>query len=433
MSSVLRNGLLLLMGTAMAACGGQVGGNGAGATAFVGARLIDGTGAAPVENSVIIVRDGVIEAVGPAETVEVPSGATVVDVAGRTIVPGFINAHGHVGQVRGLQSGQYSRENVLDQLGLYARYGITTVVSLGDDEEEGVAVRDEQDSPSLDRARLYVAGPVLTAQTPEQAVEAVRRVADMGVDWAKIRVDSNLGQSPKMAPEVYRAIIEESHRLGIPVAAHIIELEDAKALVAAGIDLIAHSVRDVPVDDELIAMMRERRICLSPTLTREVSTFVYGSRPDFFDDPFFLREADPAVLQELQDPERQRRTRESRSAQYWQAQLPLAMQNLKALSDAGVGIAMGTDSGVATRFQGYFEHMEMWMMADAGMSPMDIIVSATGGAARCMGLDLEIGTLEAGKRADLVVLEANPLDDIRNTRTIESVWINGNRVPQRDV
>ncbi len=430
MSLTLKHGLLLLTGLTLVACGGAADVEDIDATAFVGARLIDGTGTDPIENSVIVVRDGVIESVGAAESVEVPAGATVVDVAGRTIVPGFINAHGHVGPVRGLESGHYSRENVLDQLALYARYGVTTVVSLGDDEEEGIVVRDEQDSPDLDRARLFVAGPILTAQTPEEAVEVVRGAADMGIDWAKIRVDSNLGQSQKMAPEVYQAIIDEAHRLGIPVAAHIIELEDAKALVRAGADLIAHSVRDVAVDEELIALMRERRICLSPTLTREVSTFVYGSRPDFFDDPFFLREVDPALLTELEDPERQRRTRESESAQYWEAQLPLAMQNMKDLSDAGVGIAMGTDSGVTARFQGYFEHMEMEMMADAGMSPMDVIVASTGEAARCMGLDVDLGTLEAGKRADLVVLQNNPLEDIRNTTSIESVWINGNQVPQ---
>jgi imidazolonepropionase-like amidohydrolase len=259
----------------------------------------------------------------------------------------------------------------------------------------------------------------------------VRQIAEMNVDWAKIRVDSNLGQGQKMAPEVYQAFIDEAHRLGIPLAVHIVELEDAKALTRAGADFIAHSVRDLPVDGELISLLNERRICLTPTLTREVSTFVYASRPDFFDDPFFLREADPAILAQLEEPARQQQMSQSPSAQYWEAQLPLAMANLKALADGGVRITMGTDSGPAARFQGYFEHLEMEMMSDAGLTPMQVIVSATGDAARCMGLDQEIGTIGAGKWADFVVLEANPLDDIRNARTIESVWIRGNQVPEK--
>jgi imidazolonepropionase-like amidohydrolase len=250
----------------------------------------------------------------------------------------------------------------------------------------------------------------------------------MDVDWAKFRVDDGLGAGSAMPPEVYEVVIAEAHRAGLPVAVHIVNLDDAKAVVAAGADFIAHSVRDLPLDDEFIALLRERRICLSPTLTRELSTFVYGSRPDFFDDPFFLRDADPTVLAELEDPDRQRRTRESAAAIHWRTQLPLAMTNLKTLSEAGARIAMGTDSGVAGRFQGYFEHLELEMMVEAGLTPMQVIVAATGDAARCVGLDATLGTIEPGKRADFIVLESNPLDDILNTRTIESVWIDGESV-----
>jgi imidazolonepropionase-like amidohydrolase len=423
--------LALVLTTALIAC--DRGADAAPSTsmqAYIGARLIDGTGAEPIERGVLIVQDGVIQAVGAEGVVDIPSGALRIDVSGRTIVPGFINSHGHVGNVRGLQTGQYSRENVLDQLALYARYGVTTVVSLGDDEEEGVQIRNEQrEDPELNRARLFVAGPVLNPRTPEEAVSQVEQLAAMDVDWTKFRVDSNLGATPKMQPAVYRTLIEESHRRGIPIAAHIVELEDAKRTVEAGVDFLGHSVRDVLIDDELIALLRERRVCLTPTLTRELSTFVYGSRPEFFDDPFFLREADPGVVSELEDPERQRRTRENRGAQYWEAQLPLAKQNLKTLVDAGVRVAMGTDTGPPARFQGYFEHLEMEMMAEAGLTPMQILVSATADAARCTGLDPELGTLEPGKQADFVVLRENPLENIRNTRTIESVWVRGNRVP----
>jgi imidazolonepropionase-like amidohydrolase len=417
-------GLLLLCG-----CGEAAPDAGA-MRAFVGATIFDGTGSGPVPDAVLLVRDGRVEALGPRATTEVPQDAQVIDLTGRYVIPGLVNAHGHVGGTRGLESGpeHFNRDNIRDQLALYARYGVTTVVSLGGDGETDVAVRREQDHAIPDRARLYVAGPVLAPTTPEEAREQVRETAESGVDWIKIRVDDNLGQGRKMPEPVYRAVIEEATAHGLPVAAHVVYLEDAHGLVHAGVTLLAHSVRDQAVDDELIRAMRERGVCLSPTLTREISTFVYRDRPAFFDEPFFLREADPAVLRGLEDADRQRRVREDPAARYWEAALPTAQQNLEILADAGVGIAFGTDTGPVARFQGYFEHIELWMMADAGLSPARVIQAATGDAARCMRLDAQLGTLAPPRWADFIVLEADPIADIRNTRTLESVWIAGTRV-----
>lgn len=437
----------LVLSLAMVACGPQGAPDGSGegpATgeeqgqeqvglrAFVGATLFDGTGADPVANGVLLVRDGRVEAVGAASEVEVPTSARVVDLAGRTVVPGIINAHGHVGSARGLESGPevYTRDNVLDQLRLNARYGVTTVVSLGGDGPAGVRVRDEQDTAELDRARLFVAGPVLNPSSPSEAAEQVAEVAEMGVDWVKIRVDDFLGRASKMSPEVYGAVIDEAHARGLPVAVHIVELEDAVGAVEAGADLIAHSVRDAPVSRELLNLMADEDVCLVPTLAREVSTFVYGERPTFFDDPFFTREVDPEVMEALLAPERQESVRESESARWYREHLPLAQENLARMHEAGIGVALGTDSGPAARFQGYFEHMEMDLMAEAGLSPREILRSATGEAARCMGLAEEgLGTLEAGSWADFVVLREDPLEDIRNMRSIDEVRIAGNRVP----
>ena len=398
--------------------------------AFVGARIIDGKGGPPVAAGTLLVRDGRIEAVGGA--VLVPAGVERIDVRGKTLIPGLVNTHGHVGETKGLRAGPelYSRENVLDQLGVYARYGVTSVFSLGGDQDPGFRVRDEQETASLARARLHVAGPVVVAATPEEARIAVDHVADMGADLVKIRVDDFLGTAPKMSAPVYQAVIDEAHKRGLRLAVHLFYLDDAKGVLRAGADFIAHSVRDQDVDNELVALLRGRNLCLCPTLTREVSSFVYGGRPDFFDDPFFLREADPAVLEALLDPKRQEDVRKGPAERYRTA-LAVASRNLKRLSDAGVRIAFGTDSGPPARFQGYFEHLELELMVKAGLTPMQALVSATGDAARCMHVERQVGTLVPGAWADFVVLGANPLDDIKNTRAIESVWIAGNRVPAR--
>lgn len=397
-------------------------------TAFVGADIIDGTGSDPIRNGVLLISDGRVLSVGSVSQVEVPEGAGVIDVSGKTIIPGIINAHGHVGDVKGIEPGHYSAENIQDQLELYARYGVTTVVSLGDDRSEAEPFRAAIDtSASPGRARLYIAGTVVSGTTPEDAVAMVDENMRMGVDFMKIRVDDNLGSGTKMSEEVYRAVIDRSHEHGIRLAAHMYYLEDAKALLRSGADFIAHSVRDVAVDSSLIRLLKERNVCYCPTLTRDLSTFVYGEIPDFFEDPFFLREVDTAILQPLKDPQRRLQVRQSRSAQTYKQGLQWALKNLKTLSDSGVVIAFGTDSGVSGRFQGYFEHLEMELMAEAGLSPMEILTSATGSAASCLDLK-DVGTLEPGKLADFVVLDKDPVADITNTRGISSVWIGGKSV-----
>ena len=397
--------------------------------AFTGARLFDGTGQT-IENATLVVENGRITAVGAG--VRVPADAERVDLASRFVMPGLVNAHGHVGGTRGLRSGPelYSRHNVLDQLRLYARYGVTTVVSLGDDREEGFAVRDEQGTAALDRARLYVAGPVVDATTPEAARAQVAALAARKPDWVKIRVDDTLGTTPKMPPAVYRAVIDEAHARGLRVAAHLFYLEDARGLVAAGVDLVAHSVRDSALDPAFAAELARRGTCVVPTLTRELSAFAYAEEPAFFSDPFFLKEADPAVVAELRSPERRERARANPATARYREALRTASRNLEALVDAGASVAFGTDSGPPARFQGYFEHEELLLMVEAGLTPTQALVSATSGAARCLGLK-SVGTLEPGAWADFVVLTADPLADIRNTRSLESAWIAGNRVPPR--
>jgi imidazolonepropionase-like amidohydrolase len=196
----------------------------------------------------------------------------------------------------------------------------------------------------------------------------------------------------------------------------------------AGADFIAHSVRDVAVDDAFIAMLKRRNICYCPTLMREVSTFAYESTPAWFSDPLFLKHADAKSLEVLKQPARQEQMRNSKSAQRYKAGLEVASRNLKKLSDAGVKIAMGTDTGPPARFQGYFELMELEMMAKAGLTPKQVLASATRDAARCMKLDRELGTLEANKWADFVALDADPLANIANVKKISAVYVAGNMV-----
>jgi imidazolonepropionase-like amidohydrolase len=393
--------------------------------ALTGARVIDGRADAPIANATIVVRDGRIAAIGPAATVAIPSGARKVDVAGATVIPGLISAHAHVSDVQGVGPRAYTDANVQRQLGVYASYGVTTVWSLGGEQMPAFRARDEQATPTLNRARIFLAGDIVTAKTPDEARQRVASVAALKPDVIKIRVDDNLGTSAKMPPEVYRAVIEEAHARGLRVAAHIFYLDDAKGLLRAGVDVIAHSIRDRDVDDELIQLMKSSGAAYIPTLTRELSTFVYESRPAFFGDPFFTRHADAAVVAQLEQPARQQAMRSSKSAQAYKAALDVAKRNLKRLSDAGVLIAMGTDSGAfAERFQGFFEHLELEMMADAGLTPAQILRASTSDAARAMRLK-DVGAVVVGTWADLVVLDRDPLTDIRNTRSIRSVWIAG--------
>ena len=395
--------------------------------ALIGARVVDGAGGAPLEEATVLVAGGRIQAVGAAADVQVPDGATRVDVAGKTIIPGLINAHAH------LDDGDPAlplHEQVLAQLRLYARYGVTAVHTLGDDGLESVRVRDAQARGEwLDRARLYVSGPSVVAASAAEARRNIDRVAEMRVNAVKTRLDA---RPDDMTPEVYGALIDQAHRRGLRVAAHLVDLDDARGLLAAGVDVLAHSVRDRDVDADLVSELVRQDVGYIPTLTRCLSVFLYETTPAFFDDPFFLRGAGAyrADMEQIRDPAVQERVRDSPQAQAARRMLAQAARNLKRLADGGVTIAMGTDSGTQLgRWQGYFEHVELEMMVEAGMTPMQALVAATGDGARVMRLD-GLGTLEPGKWADLVVLNANPLDDITNTRQIDSVWVAGRRLEQ---
>ncbi|MEJ1240809.1 amidohydrolase family protein [Chryseolinea sp. T2] len=395
--------------------------------AFVGATIIDGSGAEPIKDGILVIKDGKFEMIGSAASTTIPAGATTRDLSGKFIMPGIINGHGHVGETKGIEGGHYSKENVLDNLEIYSRYGVTTVVSLGGDQKAAESVRQVNDSAQSAHARLFIAGAVINGATPSAAAAVVDSNAHMGVDIMKIRVDDNLGASPKMSEDIYKAVISRSHELGFRLAAHMYYLDDAQKLVAAGADMLAHSIRDTNVPGDFVQLLASKRIPYCPTLTRELSTFVYASAPAFFADPFFRQVYDSATVAPLKDASRQKQIQESKSAMTYKTQLAVAKSNLKLLADGGVPVVFGTDSGVPTRFMGYFEHLEMEMMQESGLTPMQIIVAASKNAAEYLGLK-NLGVIGTGNWADFLILDADPLQDIRNTRKINAVFVGGNAV-----
>jgi imidazolonepropionase-like amidohydrolase len=264
--------------------------------------------------------------------------------------------------------------------------------------------------------------------TVAEVEPAVAAQAAKHVDFIKLWMDDHLGTKKKMPYDIAQAIIESAHRHHLRVVAHIFYLQDARQLVDYGVDGLAHSVRDKPIDQAFIAdMKRHGTWQMAATLSREGSMFVYGHTPPFANDPFFTRSVSAAVVAKLNSPAYQQTVRSDPDFSMYPAFLHNAEHNLKTLADAGVPYGFGTDSGPPGRFPGYFSHWEMELMNEAGLSPMQIIIAATGSAARFLGAK-DLGTLEAGKWADLIVLEKNPVDDIKNSRTISAVYIAGNRV-----
>ncbi|MBD9369133.1 amidohydrolase family protein [Xanthomonas sp. XNM01] len=433
---------LLLAGIALLPSGGAH----ATTIAIEGARVFDGR--EDLGQVTMLLRDGVIQAIGAAGTIEIPADAVRHSYAGCHLVPGLVSDHSHVGNTSGTEHGDrfYTQEVVLRDLRQFQAYGITTVTALGMNGPDFYAIRARvSDAPRLG-AQLLGAGPGIGAPqgappaaimgleqdpmprpaTAEAARAAVRSQAEAGVDLIKLWVDDLGGRFPPMTPEVYRAAIDEAHRHELKVAAHIHDLEPARDLVTHGLDIIAHGVRDRPVDAAFIAAMKRHGTWYVPTVNIDEANYLYAEHPGWLQDPFVANALPPAMRARIADPGWRREQLGKADAPRRAVATNLA--NLKALHEAGVRIGFGTDSGaMPQRVIGVAEHRELELMIQAGFTPRQALRTATADAAALLGLD-DRGVLAAGRRADFVVLSADPLADIRNTRSIEAVWQAGQQV-----
>jgi imidazolonepropionase-like amidohydrolase len=436
------------------------------AIVFEGARLIDGNGGAPIEDSAFIVENDHFTWAGRRADVQPPPGAAHVDLRGKTVMPTLTDLHGHIGFqniAEGTMSKQmYTRENLVDHLELLAYNGVGAVIGVGDlvsrsDLHGGrtnwgdvpLRVRDEvvpgaalfrTAGPGIawpgsgaqgDPSRVDVSYPITTV---DEARAAVRDYAAMKPAFIKIWVDDRGGTKKTLTPELYRAVADEAHKYNLPVGVHNVTLANAKELMRAGVEGWLH----VPVrggeaaDDELIAIVKDRiarndrpKMWMTPSLiTQWMNTQGGGGRPDWLDDPLLLAAYSPAdVEQHWGGPLRKMTAQDVAAAR---KSFEEDARNAMRLRAAGMTIVNGTDTGQTRFWVGYFNHLDLQSMVAMGMTPMETIVAATRDSAAVA--QINTGTVAAGKNADFIVLDANPLDDISNTRKINKVFLRGKEV-----
>ena len=416
------------------------------------ATLIDGTGAPMREHIDIILHSGLIESVAPTSS-SAPAGYTIVDCTGKFILPGLISAHSHLGVLENNATPSpdaYNLANVTAALNQFERYGVTTILSLGLNRDLVYSLRAQQRAGLLGGATILTAGrgigvpngapplnvPADQVDRPSSPGEARRDVDDFAAhraDIVKIWVDPLHGKFPEMQPSIYEAAIDQAHRDHLHIAAHVYTLADARALVADGIDVLAHSVRDQPVDAAFVSSMLAHHTWYIPTLALDEAFYLYAADPDTLNSAFFRAAAGPDLLAQLSAPGYIAKTLADPSMQQHHQDEMIARQNLKTLYRAGVSIAFGTDSGAAPgRVPGFSEHRELEDLVASGLTPLEAITIATGSTGQLIhSLDptLNVGLVSPGYSADLVILNADPLEDIENTRRIAAVYHRGRLIP----
>jgi imidazolonepropionase-like amidohydrolase len=402
----------------------------ASAVLYEGARLIAGDGSAPIDDSAFLVENGRFTSVGRRGGIAAPRGGNVVSLRGKTVMPALVDAHSHLGYTdvaaNTTASANYTRDNLIDHLRRYAYYGIAATLSLGLD--RGDLPYQLRASASPGAALFFTAGRGLAmpnagpaanywkdaaygVTTESEARNAVKELAAKKVDIVKIWVDDRNKTVTPLPPALYRPIIEDAHARGLRVVAHVYYLADAKELLRAGIDGFAHGIRDLDVDDEIVGLFKQRP-----------QVFVIPNLPDTLPST-----RDLEWLSETLPPQQIEAMKKTASAAPARPRLfEVQARNLAKLTAAGVRIGFGTDAGVGAPY-GYSAHTELADMVAAGMTPSQVIVAATRTSAEIMRLN-QLGTIARAKSANFIVLDANPLDDITNTRTIADVYLRGERV-----
>jgi len=445
MSNVILSGLILFVAACAAPPASQSPPATRSATLFEGARLITGDEAPPIEDSAFVVQDGKFNSVGRRGQVQAPEGATRVDLTGKTVMPGVIEAHAHLGYWNDQQPSaeHFTREQLIEDLQRLAYHGVTAVLSMGADRREiAWPLRDALRAHPRPDAAMYLSAGGLAAPkggpfTPlDQAVRAVRNKEDVRqeiqelvakkADFVKVWQDS---RRELMDPPVMEFLIAEAHRNNLRVVAHTHALADFKQLLRSGIDAFAHptwrQTEVEPVDDELIALFKAHPNVPVMTGFWTPRNEIYGARPYWLDDPLLAETFTQAEITALVNP-----NTPSNAPQSWaNGRVPRSMQRLKAI---GVRFVLGTDMGAGfsrehdptPAYYGWSSHIEMESMVKAGLTPSEVITAATRNSAQFLGLD-HVGTVASGKNADFLVLDANPLDNIANTRRISSVYLRG--------
>ena len=415
--------------------------------AIIGAVLIDGAGGPPISDSVVVVAGSRIRSAGRRADVPIPARADKIDGRGKFLVPGLIDLHVHPGSRAGMAfvPADHTADRIRRNLDSYLYFGVTTVRSLGADQASAFEVRKAEREGAFQSARLFTFERGFSApgghpaaeigeftrqpDSPAAARKQLEELAALGADGVKIWVDDRHGQLPKIKPDIVLAILDEARKFKLPVTAHAVTLADVRFLVDNGAAGFVHMARDTEdLDPALLARLRNLQTVFAPTLVRQELAWYYKEHPERLNDPEIARAADAATIQEVRSASAGLNPGPAAREEFGRA-----MRNTRRMAAAGVPIGVGSDGGSDMDFPGIGTHRELELLSEAGLSPMEVLQSATRTGALALQKLEELGTLQPGRRADLLLLSGNPLEDVRNFRKIDRMMLEGQWIDRQSL